>query len=263
MSYSNCSGHTWSSVSFAYGAWAQVNGDGDGYVEVQSAVYACTPGNPGCNLGNLELLGARAGSGISLASGGSGAAEPPANVRVSASSNLTFDNCTFSHIGSAYALSVVASNDIDITRNTYFDLSGGALKLGSVGGPPWSSRISIVDNIAHGVGVEYRGAAAFFGGYLASSNISHNTITDASYSGLSLGWGWGGPFNAGVGGNVLANNRFERVMTELRDGGGIYVNGKEDPRMPSTITGNYVDSDEAVYAVYYLDGGASYWCVVR
>jgi len=106
------------------------------------------------------------------------------------------------------------------------------------------------------------GPLLFLEGTLVSL-IFLNTITDASYSGLSLGWGWGGPFNAGVGGNVLANNRFERVMTELRDGGGIYVNGKEDPRMPSTITGSYALTLMKQCTPRTIDGGASYWCVVR
>jgi hypothetical protein len=262
LSYTNCSGHSWSSVSFAYGAWGQVNGDGDGYVEIQTAVYACTPGRPGCTLGAEELSGARNSRGAAMAaltSAGSGAAEPPAAVRLSACSNMTFDNCSFVHMGSAYALSISASDDVAVSRCSFSDLSGGFLKLGSVGGPPWSKRLVVTDNTATDVALEYRGAAALFGGYLSATNISYNTVENAAYSGFSVGWGWGSPYNSGVGGNTLAYNRFERVMTELRDGGGIYVLGQEDPTLPSTMEGNFIDGDGAVYAAYYLDGGSSYW----
>jgi hypothetical protein len=66
----------------------------------------------------------------------------------------------------------------------------------------------------------------FFGPrYLFSSDISHNTISNAGYSGVSLGWGWGTVFPAGCGNNTISYNRIYSVMEKLRDGGGIYVGG--------------------------------------
>lgn len=50
-------------------------------------------------------------------------------------------------------------------------------------------------------------------------------------------------------------------MNTLADGGGIYVNGHTSAAYPSTMEGNFVDADEAVYAVFYLDGGATNWLV--
>jgi hypothetical protein len=50
-------------------------------------------------------------------------------------------------------------------------------------------------------------------------------------------------------------------MTRLRDGGGIYVNGATSA--PNLMARNWVDSDEAVYAVFYLDNGSSDWLVTE
>jgi hypothetical protein len=84
---------------------------------------------------------------------------------------------------------------------------------------------------------------------------------DAGYSGFSQGWGWGTEFPVGVGNNTISYNRITNVMRVLRDGGGVYVNGAENRAWPSQIHHNYVDGDLAVFAVYYLDNGASYWWV--
>jgi hypothetical protein len=37
--------------------------------------------------------------------------------------------------------------------------------------------MTVVDNVASGQAVEYGGAAGFFGGYLFSADISHNTVS--------------------------------------------------------------------------------------
>jgi hypothetical protein len=50
-------------------------------------------------------------------------------------------------------------------------------------------------------------------------------------------------------------------MRLLRDGGGIYVNGAENKDFESVMAYNYVEQDMAVFAVYYVDNGASFWSV--
>ena len=112
---------------------------------------------------------------------------------MSASTAISFSGCQFSHIGSAYALSVVdSSKDVTVTGCSFTDLSGGFLKLGSVGSDDtktdessWDERFSVTHNVAHTQAVEYGGAPGYFGGWIAHSDISHNTVSDAGYSGFS------------------------------------------------------------------------------
>ena len=98
--------------------------------------------------------------------------------------------------------------------------------------------------------------------------VSSNFIYDASYSGMSIGWGWcnfdGETDGSNWGtdnfqgysilpdlpttvcfGNRIVNNRIDTTMTILKDGGLIYTLG----RMPDTvISGNYgIHSERGIY----------------
>jgi hypothetical protein len=236
-SLEDVSGHTFEGVNFTYGAWGQAN-SGEGFVDDQAAVFACSAGNPLCE---------------------GGAAEPRGNVRVVGGAGVTFVGCAFSHLGAAYALSIMGGAKDPVVRSCAFtDLSGGFLKLGSVtmaqnGGTNaslWDAGASITHNTASDMAIEYGGACGYFGGFLFSATVSHNTVADAGYSGFSQGWGWGTLFPAGAGNNTISYNKIVNVMRVLRDGGGIYVNGAENKMWPSSMHHNFVDGDLAVVAVY-------------
>ncbi len=99
---SNTSQHSWINVSFQTSTWFQPNLPA-GYVDIQSCVYASD------NTGN--------------------AAEPPAAVTISLSSDIVISGCTFSAIGTPYALLAGSSSHrISITQSFFFDLSGGAVR---------------------------------------------------------------------------------------------------------------------------------------
>ena len=263
LSVDGVSGHTYESLSFVYGSWGQVN-SGDGYVDAQAAVFSCTPGGttPFCGAG---AVASRPGTQQELHSGSPpmATAEPRGNVRVSGGADVVFTGCTFAHLGAAYAMSIMEGSQRPIVFNcTFTDLSGGFLKLGSVttfaanstDPSKWDAGATVSYHTADDMAIEFDGACGFFGGFLFSALVTHNTVSDAGYSGFSLGWGWGTVFPDGVGNNTISNNRIFNVMRLLRDGGGIYVNGAENRAWPqSTMSGNFVSQDEAVYAVYYLD----------
>ena len=142
MTYANVTGHTWEGVSFSMGAWFRRRGGGrcveptgtpsfigtwnqpnslDGFVDSQSAVYDCTPGQPNCNLdagvSAMPLLG-HGRNGTAHATPRSpgappiGAGEPRGNVRVSGGGSLAFVGCNFSAIGAPYALSIMEAAQV-------------------------------------------------------------------------------------------------------------------------------------------------------
>ena len=45
-------------------------------------------------------------------------------------------------------------------------------------------------------------------------------VSEAGYSGFSLGWGWGTVYPPGFGNNTISYNRIYDVMTKMKDGGG-------------------------------------------
>jgi hypothetical protein len=261
LSVDKVNGHSYESLSFIYGSWGQVN-TGDGYVDTQAAVFSCTPGGttPFCGAG---LVASRPGTVLRAGGPPMAVAEPRGNVRVSGGADVVFTGCAFAHLGAAYALSIMEGAQRPMVINCSFtDLSGGFLKLGSVtmtaanSSDPtlWDAGAVVAHNTADDMAVEYDGACGFFGGFLFSALITQNSVSDAGYSGFSQGWGWGTVFPIGVGNNTISNNKITNVMRLLRDGGGIYVNGAENRAWPqSTMSGNFVDQDQAVFAVYYLD----------
>ena len=169
LTYSKTSSHSWVNVVFSHSTWMQPNSD-DGYVDNQATEFLCTQGSEGCNLGT--------------------AGEPLGAVRVSGGRDIVFSGCNFTHLGSAYALSVLGSSKrVTVAGGTFFDLSGGFLKLGSVGHDndsndtsTWDEFFSVTHNVAHTQAIEYGGAPGYFGGWISHSDISHNTVSDAGYS---------------------------------------------------------------------------------
>jgi hypothetical protein len=243
-------GHSWENVHFQYSTWLQANTP-DGYVDNQATTFHCTPGTASCNMGfPLGAFGEALGA-----------------IRVSGARGLTFNACEFTHIGSPYAVSVLGSSkDVTVTGCYFADLSGGFLKLGSVSNdnsgynrPGWDERFSVTNNVARDQAIEFGGAPGYFGGWISHADISHNTISDAGYSGLSQGWGWGAAHAPGYGNITISYNKVFNVMTKMRDGGGVYLNGDTNAAYTNTVSHNWVDSDENEFGVYYLDSGASHW----
>lgn len=122
--------------------------------------------------------------------------EPPVNIHVATSSNISFATCDFSHLGGVYGIGVdLGSQNVLVTNSTFSDISGGAIKLGSSGergapapnitlDPSLQDRGFLVsDCLMDSIPVEYGSANPIFGGYIADSVLSHNTIRNSAYSG--------------------------------------------------------------------------------
>jgi hypothetical protein len=54
----------------------------------------------------------------------------------------------------------------------------------------WDQRLTVEDCTIRNLPVEYSGAAAVFGGYVANATIQHNLIANSSWNAIALGWGW-------------------------------------------------------------------------
>ena len=125
--------------------------------------------------------------------------EPPVNIHVATSSNISFASCAFSHLGGVYGIGVdLGSQDVLVTNSTFSDISGGGIKLGSSGergapapnitlDPALQDRGFLVsDCLMDSIPVEYGSANPIFGGYIADSILSHNTIINSAYSAVCL-----------------------------------------------------------------------------
>jgi hypothetical protein len=115
----------------------------------------------------------------------------------------------------------------------------------------------VTDCHLHGIGVEFRAGVGVLAGYTRRTTIARNEIHDVSYTGVSVGWGWGYWDKHSDGrltypppdfyprfheptvacGNVIECNHIHHVLQKLHDGGGIYTLSMQ---AGSVIRGNHV-----------------------
>lgn len=199
----------------------------------------------------------------------------PSEVTFHASNHINFTLNTLAHLGSGGVAFDQGSNNNLIQGNTIYDTSSNAITLGTptvdyvtnINAPPAYNdyQETVADNYVHDIGVEFEGAIGIFASWVKQTTISHNEVFRTSYSGISLGWGWGDTSNpAYISDNhVDFNYVHETMTTSLTDGGPIYTNGLEASTPASTVIGNYIDGDGKVNAAIYLDNGSSYFDVER
>jgi hypothetical protein len=203
----------------------------------------------------------------------------PAAVQVSNAASITFNGDTFTHIGSG-ALNF-GNDTINSTVNgsVFTDISGSAVTLGDprntyigdgdfatgVEGLPTGDTVS--DNVISLASDEFAQTVPIMGYYANGLTITHNVVSGAPYTGISLGWGFNyyGGYQTGVtastisGDNTISDNIVANVMQTLRDGGGIYVLGSQTG---SEMTGNLVDTVTNGNAIY-TDQSSSGWEIAR
>jgi hypothetical protein len=216
-----------SGVTFAFATWLRP-GQEVGYVEQQSAACnACPYGvKKAWYCGKDDVL-----------------VVTPGNVAVVGGADVAFSGCTFAHLGAYGASAGGGAQRVSWLGCDFFDLSAGALMLGAtdtfnVTDPAqWDGAYAVADCDMWDTGAEYTGATTVFAGYVFNTSIEHNRVANASYSGMTVGWGWGREDSA-RGGNSVRGNHVQGVQTRrCCDGGGIYTLG---PQPGSAITENYI-----------------------
>ena len=174
----------------------------------------------------------------------------PGNIKVFGSRHLEFIGCSFRHLGS-YAVSATGASQHIAWRGCLFtDTSAGALMLGNTsswacngGASSFHGRGSTIPNKTCTPGsidatqidshfviedcellnipVEYTTATPIFASYVSDTTIQHNYIANTTYSGITLGWGWGREAG-GVSNNHVIANKIESVLSErCCDGGAV------------------------------------------
>jgi len=204
---------------------------------------------------------------------------PAAAVLVSYANNTSFEGCSFEHL---------ASTGLDYQKGTYHDLIKGNL-FRDIGGTgiltggfsdegqevhlaynPSDERDvctneTISNNLITNVTNEDWGCVGIGTGYVRVINIEHNDISEVSYSGISMGWGWTKAINV-MRDNRIAANKITRYARHMYDVAGIYTLSAQPG---SVITENAVDSiykapyvhDPNHWFYLYTDEGSSYFTV--
>lgn len=181
-------------------------------------------------------------------------------VEINYADNVNVVNCSFiDHGSTALAMREGVTNS-KIQGNYFQDISSSGVLVGNVyrsevgiTTETVTRDISVNNNVFRRIGLDYIGGISVQVLYAGSVDVLNNDIKDTSYSGISLGWGWGSqlPIKFKCNGHLVANNRIDRTGLMAFDGASIY--NLSDSR-GTIIQGNYMSRSEDTGGIYFDQG---------
>jgi len=253
-------------ITFSHTTWMRPSEKG--HVPLQAGMYASEAyridpqivrGDNNCKLDNQVWL-----------------ERAPVAVTVKCSNTINFEKCNFEHLGYSGLDYEYGDNGGKVQNCSFTDIVGNGILVGSVSPPAHETHIpyvphderemcdgqQIVNNKITDVTNEDWGCVGICAGYVSNINIEHNNISEVSYMGISLGWGWNQTFNRMHNNRVFANHIWHYAK-HMYDVSGIYTLGVQ----PKTvISENYVHDiyhpsyvhDPNHWFYLYTDEGSSY-----
>lgn len=160
----------------------------------------------------------------------------PAAVRVVAGRQMVFERCQFEHTGAAALDLGVGAREVRVEGCEFKDIGGNGIQIGffqegsvetHVPYQPTDDRevtaqIRVANNVLRDIANADWGCVAILSGYARELVIEHNDISDCSYTGISVGWGWTKTINASRD-NRIVGNRITRIATRMCDTAGVYT----------------------------------------
>ena len=204
---------------------------------------------------------------------------PAAAVEVSFANHTAFEGCRFEHLASTGIDYHKGVQDNVIRGNLFKDIGGNGILVGVFADEsteihlPYNpsderevcSNMLIANNLVTDATNEDWGCVGIGAGYVRGIRIEHNEISEVSYMGISMGWGWTPTINA-MRNNQITANKIHHYGKHLYDVAAIYTLSAQPG---SVIAGNNIDSIyKAPYAhipthwfYLYTDEGSSYFTV--
>ena len=209
---------------------------------------------------------------------------PPGGVQLYYTSQVRVEDCSFQHMASTGLDLVMGTKSTLAEGNLFKDIGGTGIQIGTYSpagqethlpyNPKNAADISRFDTIRNNLVTDAAnedwGCVGISAGYVHNICIAHNEVSDVSYSGICVGWGWTKKISA-LSANQVLDNKVTHYGKRMYDVGGLYTLSAQ----PGTlIEGNYIDSiykapyphDPDHWFYFYLDEGSSYitiknnWC---
>lgn len=254
-------------IAFEYSNWLRPSQQG--HVPLQAGMYLLDayklkiPGTPNqASLENQAWVG-----------------RPRAAVEVNYANNLVFESCRFEHLSSTGLDFNKGTNHNTVQGNLFKDIGGNGISLGVFSDEAFEAHLPlqvkdereicsnelIADNLITNVANEDWGCVGIAAGFVKNLTVEHNEISDVSYSGISLGWGWTHTENV-MRNNVILANKIHHYAKHLHDVAGVYTLSSQPN---SRIEENYIDKvyfspyahDPFLWLYLYTDEGTQHFTV--
>jgi len=161
---------------------------------------------------------------------------PPAGVVVKGATHVRFERCRIEHMAMSGLDFATGTQDEVVEGCVFRDIGNNGVQLGSfqdngveshlpynpVDEREICARARISNNILNDCANEDWGGVAIIAGYVRDTTIEHNEISETSYTGISVGWGWTRSPNV-MRRNRIHANRFDRIATRMCDDAAIYT----------------------------------------
>lgn len=254
-------------LSFQYSNWLRPSEQG--HVPIQAGMYLLDayklkkPGTPDkATLENQAWIG-----------------RPRAAIEVNFANHLEIKQCRFEHLSSTGLDFNMGTHHNIIQGNLFKDIGGSAINMGVFSEEAFETHLPynpkdkrvicsdelIADNLITNVTNEDWGTIGISAGFVKNLTIEHNEISDVSYSGISLGWGWT-PTLTVMENNKILRNKIHHYAKHLHDVAGIYTLSAQPN---SLIEENYIDHvyhspyahDPFLWMYLYTDEGSSHFTI--
>ena len=178
-----------------------------------------------------------------------------AAVEISYADDVSFDGCTFTHMGGNALDYMFACVGGKVSGCTFTDIAMNGYVAGSFSPAGFETHQAynpmdrrdvctgqtIENSTFTDTGNEDWGSVAILAGFVSGINISHNDISEVPYTGISVGWGWTRQPGC-MGNNMIIGNHVWHYGKHMFDTAGIYTLGSQPN---SYIMGN------AVHGIYH------------
>jgi len=183
-----------------------------------------------------------------------------AAIQVDHARHLVLEGCQIRATGGHAVWLREGVRDSTIAGCTMHDLGGGAVKIGLPSnrtgrGPAGDSSATGANRVHHNrisrTGQQFPGAVAVWVGPSFDNEIAHNTISDTTYTAISVGWQWGYGAASSGSNRIVGNALLDIGGGMLADLGGIYTLG---------ISPGTVIADNLIHEVRgYKNHGSGAW----
>ncbi len=204
---------------------------------------------------------------------------PAAAVEVTYANHTRFEACRFEHLASTGLDYKRGTHNDEIKGNLFKDIGGSGILAGVFSDDAFETHrpynpkderevctnMHITNNLVTDVTNEDWGCVGIGAGYVKGISIEHNQVSNVSYTGISMGWGWTKTINA-MSNNHIYANKITHYAKHMYDVAAIYTLSAQPN---SVISNNYVDSiyvapyahDPNHWFYLYTDEGSSYFTV--